>query len=215
MSDRILNEPNLIPALQADALTHEIERQLQDERAALIAAAQSDARAAVAQARSTARKRLHEAIGELRREGERRLTRAKAELETAARAKQQQQASHALEAAWPLLRDALTARWRDNAARKLWTDSTAALCASRLRRGEWTVEHPADWTAQEQSGFTAACGDTAGIELTFSAAADLSAGLRVKADQAVLDTTVVGLTHDNRAIAAMLLDELAHGSAHE
>ena len=56
---------------------------------------------------------------------------------------------------------------------------------------------------------------TAGIELTFSAAADLSAGLRVKADQAVLDATVVGLTHDNRAIAAMLLDELAHGSAHE
>jgi F0F1-type ATP synthase membrane subunit b/b' len=209
------SEPSLIAPLQADALTHEIERQLQDERNALIAAAQDEARGAIADARANARKRLHQAIGELRREGERRLTRAKAELETAARARQQQQASHALKAAWPLLRDALAARWHDSAARKLWTDSVAELCARRLRRGDWTVEHPADWTAQEQTGFAAAFADSGNIKLTFAAAPDLTAGLRIKADQAVLDASVAGLTHDGRAIAAMLLDELAHGTPHE
>jgi hypothetical protein len=113
------------------------------------------------------------------------------------------------------LRDALAARWHDSAARKLWTDSVAELCARRLRRGDWTVEHPADWTAQEQTGFAAAFADSGNIKLTFAAAPDLTAGLRIKADQAVLDASVAGLTHDGRAIAAMLLDELAHGTPHE
>ena len=215
MSERILSEPNLIPALQADALTHEIERQLQDERLALLATAQDEARGTIALARATARKRLHQAIAELRREGERRLTRAKAELETAARARQQQQASHALEAAWPLLRDALAARWREAAARKLWTDSIVELCVTRLRHGDWTVEHPADWTTREQTEFTAALGVNATVKLTFTTVPDLKAGLRVKADRAVLDASVAGLTHDGRAIAAMLLDELAHRTPHE
>lgn len=207
-----MNEPGLIPALQADALAREIERQLQDERSALIAAAQDEARAAIAQARAAARVRLHDAIAELRREGERRLTRAKAELETAARARQQQQATRALAEALPLLHDALGARWRDAEARQIWSSSVAKIGAVRLRRGAWTVEHPAEWPAQEQEGFTAALGDAEGIAVTFAADNQLSAGLRVKADQAVLDASVSGLLSDARTVAALLLDKLDHGT---
>jgi len=207
-----LSEPSLIPALQADALAHEIERQLQEERKALITTAQSDARATVAQARATARRRLRDAIAELRREGERRLTRARAELETSARSQQQKQASRALEAALPLLHDALAASWRDNEARKIWAENAAKLCVTRLRHGDFTVEHPASWTARDQKEFRAAIADNNGIAITFTLDQNLEAGLRIKADQAVLDATVRGLLSDTRTIAALLLDELDHGT---
>jgi F0F1-type ATP synthase membrane subunit b/b' len=202
----------MISSLQADALTREIERQLREESDAVMAAAQAEAQVVIAQARATARQKLRGTIAELRREGERRLTRAKAELDTAARAREQQQASRALEAAWPLLHEALVARWHDSEARKAWADSVAKLSAARLRRGDWTVEHPSDWTASEQADFTANLGDSDGIATTFTADPSISAGLRVKADQAVLDATMAGLLFDKRAIAALLLNELAQGS---
>ena len=144
-----MSEPSLIPSLQADALAREIEKQLKDESEAMTEAAQRDAQAIVAQARKTARTRLHQAIVELRREGERRMTRAKAEAETSARARQQQLATKALGAAMPLLTEALVARWRDAAARKIWTGKVAELGLTRLRRGAWIVEHPADWDVPE------------------------------------------------------------------
>lgn len=209
------DQTSLIPSLQADALTQEIERQLNEEGDAMLAAAETDARAVITQARVTARHKLRGSIAELRREGERRLTRARAERDTTARAREQRQASRALEAAWPLLRETLAARWRDLATRKAWTEKVATLCLDRLRRGQWAVEHPDDWTAAEQAAFAAGFDGRGDIALTFAADKTIVAGLRVAADQAVLDATVAGLLYDGRAIAALLLDELAQGFAHE
>lgn len=212
-SPRDSDKPSLIPSLQADALTREIERQLSQESDAVMASAQAEAGAVIAQARVTARQKLRGSIAELRREGERRLTRAKAELDTAARALEQQQASRALDAAWPLLHQTLSARWHDPEARKAWTDNVATLCAARLRRGDWTVEHPSDWAAAEQADFIASFGNNGdGHAITFTADPSISAGLRIKADQAVLDATIAGLLYDRRAIAALLLDEVAQAS---
>lgn len=205
-----MSEPSLIPSLQADALAREIEAQLKDESGSIIVAAQRDAQATVAQARKAARARLHQAITELRREGERRLTRAKAEAETAVRAQRQRQATRALGAAMPILRDALAARWRDTAARKIWADEVADMASARLRRGAWTIEHPADWDGQERKSFTTGLGD--GIAVTFAPDEELNAGLRIKTDQAVLDATVQGLLKDSTAVAALLLDELDRGT---
>ena len=108
-----MSEAILIPSLQSDALAREIGQQLMQETAALGAAAERDARDVIAQARATARSRLHDAIAELRREGGRRLARAKAQIETEERAQAQRQAAHAVSKALPLLIDALGARWRD------------------------------------------------------------------------------------------------------
>lgn len=210
MSEPKLHEPSLIPSLQADALAREIEQQLRDESDAMIAAAHLDARTTVAQARKAARARLHQSIAELRREGERRMARAKAEIESATRAQQQQQATRALAAAMPLLREALAARWHDADARKLWAGTVADLGTARLRRGAWTVEHPAGWDARERESFKATFGG--GIAVTFTVDNELNAGLRIKADQAVLDATVQGLLNDSGAIAALLLDELDRGT---
>ncbi len=63
--------------------------------------------------------------------------------------------------------------------------------------------------AQEQQKFAEAIGGA--DEITFQADKDVSAGLRITADQATLDATPNGLLADTRTIAALLLDELTKG----
>lgn len=200
---------SLIPSLQSDALVREIEQQLKNENGAIAANAKRDADAVMAQARAAARSQVHAAITELRAEGERRLTRAKAQLETKARARAQRQAAKAVNDALPLLREALNQRWRAKDSRKQWTDAVAALSARRLRPGAWLVEHPKDWSEQEQTQFIKAIGD--GAMVSFKARSDVSCGLRITSDQAVLDATRQGLLADSTTIAALLLDEIGGG----
>lgn len=200
-----MSRVSIIPSLQSDALVREIEQQLAAENAAIADGARRDAQAILAQARASARAQVHEAIEKLREEGGRRLMRAKARLDAEAYAHSQQQAVQAVREALPLLRDALAARWRDRPSRRQWIDATARLCADRLPPGAWLIEHPDDWDAQEQEQFAAAIG--AAARLTFRAAA-VAAGLRISADQALLDATPQGLLADSNAIAAQLLEEI-------
>jgi len=151
---------------------------------------------------------VHEAIGELRREGARRHARAKAQVETQARQRAQQHAVEVIRRAWPLLGDALVARWRDPAARLAWADGVARCARDRLRTGTWTVEHPADWSADERQNFrmSLGVGDDA---VTFTADGDIAAGIRIRAAEATLDSTPQGLLVDRLAVAALLLAEIA------
>lgn len=203
-----MNPANLIPALQSHALAHEIERQLKNETSAVIAAAERDADAIIAQARATARRRVHEAIQVMRREGIHRLARANAQLETEQRARAQRLATQAVGDALLLLREELDARWCDPQNRRQWTDAVARLCVMRLRPGAWRIEHPRDWSEPEQRDFTATIGERDGVEISLKADCDLKSGLRIKADQAVFDATPQGLLADGRTIAATILDEI-------
>lgn len=200
----------LIPALQSDALAREIEHQLKQETAAVIAAAEKEATAALAQARATARARLCEAIAGLRREGALRLARARAQHDAELRSEAQLQSARAVADAMPLLRDALNARWQMPEARQQWIAAVAALAGKRLRRGAWLVGHAADWRREEQMAFVEAVGGA--DDITFQADTGVSAGLRITADHATLDATADGLIADSRTIAALLLDELTKGA---
>jgi F0F1-type ATP synthase membrane subunit b/b' len=201
---------SLIPSLQSDALVREIEQQLAQENGAIAAGAQRDARAIMAQARAAARLQVHAAIQELREEGARRLTRAEAQLDTELRARAQHQAAQAVRDAVPLLREALSARWRDRDSRKLWTEAVALSCTNRLPPGAWCIEHPRDWNEPEQKQFITAVGKS--VQARFEAADHIAAGLRVSVDQALLDATPHGLLADSTTIAALLLDEIGAGS---
>jgi hypothetical protein len=201
---------SLIPSLQSDALVREIEQQLKDENGAIAASAKRDAHAVLTQARAAARAQVHEAIAGLREEGTRRLTRAKAQLDTERRAGAQRQAAKAVVYAMPLLREALEQRWRDRDCRRQWTDAVASLCARRLPPGAWTVEHPKDWGAPEQTQFRKAI--DAGAKMSFKATGGFSCGLRIIFDQAVLDATPNGLLADATTVAALLLDEIGGGA---
>ena len=200
---------SLIPGLQSDALAREIERQLKDETASVLAAAEKDAAATVSEARKSARGRLHDAIAGLRSEGEMRLARARAQVDAELRTQAQRHAARTVADALPLLREALQARWQDGSARKEWTHAVAQLAAKRLQRGAWHVSHPATWSDAEQKDFADAAGATGTIN--FAADPAIIAGLRIAADQAILDATPDGLLADSRTIAALLLDALTQG----
>lgn len=200
----------LIPALQSDALARDIEQQLKQETAAVIAAAEADSHAMLAQARATARARVREAIDGLRREGVLRLARARAQRDAEQHSEAQRQSARAVADAMPLLRDALDARWREPQARRQWIAAVVELAAKRLRRGAWLVAHAADWSADEQKAFVEAVGGA--DHISFRADKELRAGLRITADQATLDATPDGLVADKRTIAALLLDELTKGT---
>jgi len=203
-----MNEASLIPTQQSEALVREVERQFKNETSAVIAAAQRDARAITTQARAAARARMHGAVEEMRREGARRIAGAKAQAETEKRAFAQRQAAQAVKDGLPLLRQELQTRWRIPQNRRQWTDAVAHSCVQRLRPGSWLVEHPAGWSEPEQRDFAAAIGQRSDVEMQFRAADDLVSGLRITADQAVLDATPQGLLADSRSIAASLLDEI-------
>jgi len=203
-----MSEASLIPSLQFEALAREVERQLKNETSAIIAAAESDARAIITQARADARRRVHDAIQQLRREGANRLAGAKVKLETELRARAQRQAAQAVRDGFPLLREELDARWRNQQSRRQWTDAVARICPLRLRPGAWCVEHPADWSGPEQRDFMVAIGERAGVHISFKADGEIKSGLRIKADQALLDATPQGLLADSRTMAALILDEI-------
>jgi type II secretory pathway pseudopilin PulG len=159
----------------------------------------------MAQARAVARAQVRAAIEKLREDGARRLTRAKAQLDTELRARAQQQAAQAVRDAMPLLHEALDARWRDRDGRRLWSEAVARACADRLPPGAWRVEHPRDWNEPEQQQFLTAIGKP--VQARF-AVADIAAGLRVSADQALLDATPQGLLANSTMITALLLDAI-------
>ena len=203
-----MSQASLIPSLQSDTLAREVERQFKDEISAMTTAAERDAGAIITQARAGARRRVHEAIQALRREAARRLAGAKAQIETELRARAQRQAAQAVNDGFRLLREELDARWRDPHNRLQWTRAVAHQCILRLRPGAWLVEHPADWSEPEQQDLVAALGRGDGVNINFKTADDIRSGLRVKADQAVLDATPRGLLADDRTVAALILDEL-------
>lgn len=203
-----MNAPEPDPTLHSDALAREIAQDLRDEGGALIAAAEREAAMILSGARTDARRRVHDAIAELRREGALRHARAKAQAETGTRVRAQRRAAQAVAEAVPLLRQALAARWHDPQSRRQWTNAAANLCTARLRPGTWRVTHPAAWSETEQQEFAAAVGR----DVAFAPDATLTAGIRIDADQATLDATPHGLLADERAIAALLLSEIDAGA---
>jgi HPt (histidine-containing phosphotransfer) domain-containing protein len=202
-----LNNTNLIPAAQSEALLQELEQQTAEECRTVIATAQREADTLVTRARSSARRRAHEVIEALRNEGIRRLARAKAKVETEARQRAQQCALEVIQRAWPLLAEALAERWRDPATRLVWTDGVARCGRDQLNAAAWIVEHSADWSDDEKRNFRNSHG-AGGDAVTFVANSELAAGIKISADEATLDATSQGLLADRSAVAALLLAEI-------
>jgi hypothetical protein len=199
-----MTSTGLVAAAQSDALLREVEQQANEEGRALLAAAEGEAAAMIAQAYTSARTRLRDAIAELRREGARLKSRAKAQRQTDARLRAQRRAAEAVRHAWPQLVDALVARWRDPAGRRAWFRAAARQARERMRGDVWKVEHPVDWDAGEQREFVAALG-VSNEAVTLGEDRDLAAGIRIRAAHATLDPTNQGLFPDRAAIEALLL----------
>jgi vacuolar-type H+-ATPase subunit H len=203
-----LNSSDLIPLRQAEALVQEMQRQSKHECRAIIDAAERESSALIVQAHASARRRMHDAVEELRREARLRRARAEAQRETATRRRVQRHAAELVRQAWPLLVDAIAARWHDRTARAVWVDSAAREARARLRTKTWTVEHPADWGEDEQRQLAKILAVGDGAQVVSKIDDSLDVGLRIRTEKAVLDATPQGLLADPAAIAGLLLGEL-------
>ena len=189
--------------------THRLEaamrQQVEDEVATVAGAADREASAIIEAARRGARQRLKESVRSLRRERSLRLNRARARLATAEREWRQRLVKELLDEGIAMLRDALIARWQDNAARKQWCMGLAADAQDRLAPGQWVVEHCEGWAPAERDEFAAALTKACGCAPTFRPDRAIACGLRIISDKAQLDGTDAGLLAQSDWIEAEML----------
>jgi len=190
----------------ADALIREIEDEGAKERRAIAEAAEREAAAVVRQARADMRRRVHDEIVGLRRESERRLARASAQIETERRLRDQARAAEILRIGCPDLIHLVVERWTQNEARRFWIESMAADAHKRLAAGAWTVEHPREWTAEDEARLRAALPPE--TVLAFRGTDEFNAGFRILTDGATLDCTPERLLAEESVNQARLLAEM-------
>jgi len=174
----------------------------------VIAQAERQAAATLAQARAEARRRMREAFAEERSRASARVAAARAELQTRHRLHEQQQAAAWLAVGWQGLPPALRQRWTDAAARQQWADAALHEATRVLAPGRWRIVHAPGWPAHEREALAAGLPAAPATTADFVEDPALAAGLRVVADGNVVDATLGGLLADREAIGARLLGEL-------
>ncbi len=190
----------------AEALIREIEDEGAKERRTIAEAAEKEAAAIVRRALADARRRVHDEIGALRRESERRLARAEAQIETERRLRDQARAAEILHIGIPDLIHCVVERWAEKEPRQFWIASMAEAARKRLPPAAWTVERPSEWTAEDEAQLRAALPPEAA--LTFKETDEFDEGFRILADGATLDCTPNRLLAGQSVNQARLLAEM-------
>jgi hypothetical protein len=182
-----------------------VEQAREQRCAELLDAARAQAQRLVKQARQSARSRLHHEVvlarGQLRHQRE---------LAQAARDAERRRARHGadrqlLDAAWRQLREALAQRWHGPQSRRVWVAAVIEQAEARLVDRQWRIEHPVDWPEPERMALEQRLARGSGPGAAFIADPTLSAGLRVRAGDTVVDGSSDGLLRDRRHIEARLL----------
>ncbi len=194
-------------AAHADALIREIEDEGEKERRAIHEAAERESASIVRHAFADASRRTHEEIVALRRESERRVARAAAQIETERRLRDQARAAAILHIGCPDLIHLVVERWAQMEPRRFWIGAMAADARKRLPPGDWIIEHPQNWTAADEAQLRGALPPQA--VLNFKETDEFDAGFRIQADGATLDCTPERLLAEQSANQARLLAEMS------
>jgi len=197
----------------ARSLAEEVGKEVESECREVSEVAKREAEEIVAHAFTSARARGHEAIAAMRQEGRRRLTRAEARRQTREQMLNDTRAAEALRRALPLLEPAILHRWENKAGRRLWLEALARHALARLLPGDWVVEHPLDFDSEDRDRLLASLKCASGDNIVFRAAPGVKAGVRVRAEGAVLDGTSDALLADQSALKSLLLAELSYGAS--
>jgi hypothetical protein len=167
--------------------------------------AHSQVTESIRQAHRKSRKRFHSHADSLRekyRVGE---TAAQARNQTQRRQQQQETERVLLDAAWPLLDDAMLVLWNESKSRQAWLNAATTLAASILLDHQWRIEHPLDFSEEEAETLRKELTDKLGRAPEMIACADIQAGVRIIAHGTVVDATSKGLLHHRHSIEAILL----------
>jgi len=180
----------------------------QEQSDALLCAAQQESRGVIRQAYRVARKNVHEDIQLTRQHIRDTMAAARAKQHTLMMQQRHITASSFLEQCWSLLEQSLQARWQQPEYRREWVAKILSTASAVVPAKDWLVEHPHDWTRQEQQHLADQAKTLPGIQLQFNSMPDLSAGIRICADGAIVDGSLQGLMADRTAIEALILAQL-------
>lgn len=200
-----MNSPAGILEVQVDSLLDELKRQEARRCQEILTAAERAARDLTAATRHELRRKRRQAVADERQRRRHALLEAASRIETRAQSSAHARYKKVLDTAWPRLLAALEDRWRQPDSRWAWCEMLVDEAAASLGRSSWTVEHPPDWNAGDESRLLAASDDRAVAAPTFVGDPCIRAGVRIRVEDACLDGTLDGLLADRRAVEAQIL----------
>lgn len=191
--------------VQARALMDVLRKQQEMRCREIIAAAKQNAKQAVQQAREKLRERQRHALNEERQRRRHELLVAASRIESHARRRAFARYEKVLGDTWPRLVAALGSRWADGDGRRAWCEMIVAEAAATLGPGEWIVEHPDEWSADDRKAVEAQAARRGVPVPAFSVDTGTTAGLRIRCGSACLDGTDRGLLASREDVEALLL----------
>lgn len=162
----------------------------------------------IKQAHTSVRSRVHHHIVMLREKYRERVSAAYARNQTMIRQHHQVADKECLEAAWPILIDALKALWNNPVSRHKWLVAAIERASSTFLKDDWCIEHPVSFSDEEQKRLKHDCAIMDGKTAALTACDDIEAGIRIVVDGTVIDATLHGLLQQRTAIEAMLISRV-------
>jgi hypothetical protein len=202
-----MNESDGIVRMQVDALKELLEQSRSSQCSEARERAELQAGELRARARKQARERVGKAAHEERERLEREVRMVEAEIDTEQRKRARARDSALIEAGRTTLEQALAAQWRQRADREAWAEAAVADAAAVLLGREWTLEHPADWAADERDRLIKHAQSHFGATVKARTDDQLRAGLRIRSKGALVDMSIAGLLANARSIEGELLAE--------
>ena len=168
------------------------------------------------QAHTRVRARLRRHVSMLREKYRVSISAAQARKETLIRQQRQKADKVCLDAAWPVLHQALLALWRDPRSRQTWIEAAIDSAVSTLLEADWRLEYPADFTDQDAERLQQTVGDRLEKTAELAASGDIEAGIRIISHGTVVDATLDGLLQQKHTIEATLISRIKqNGFNHE
>jgi vacuolar-type H+-ATPase subunit H len=197
--------PDSIIDAQMQRLLDIVKTYQQEQCEVLMSEARQQSRGVIRQAYQLARKNIHEDIQATRQHIRDTMAAARAKQHTLMMQQRHTAASSFLEQCWDALQGSLLARWQQPQYRREWAAKILSTAAAVVPAGDWQVEHPEDWSDQEQQQLGEQARALPGVQLQFNSVPGLAAGIRISADGAIVDGSLPGLLADRTAIESLIL----------
>lgn len=185
----------------------------------LLKQANDQARQIVRHTYHNARVRLQTSIQEDRQQLEQSLASVRARRHTFIMQQKHQAARQFLDDAWHLLTSRLIKRWKNAEQRQLWVSTVIDTAINSLPAADWLIEYEENWEKSEREQIQQYINEKSAKTINFKTTNGIEAGIRISADDAVVDGTLQGLLSDRVRIQSEILAQcthcIVHGSASE
>lgn len=184
----------------------EVIRHYQDERCKkILAQTKADIKAIYQNAYCEARQRLHQNIVSSRTEMQAQIAAARARAVTELKMTHNRAVCDMLVKMRAELEQALERRWQSAESRQQWLSRIILQALEILPAGNWILKHPSDLNIKEKEFIQTQIKSQAGIKLKLEEVVNMTAGVSISSQGAVVDGTLQGLLTDRTRIEAEFL----------